>query len=415
MELKYKVDDKPAAGAMILYSLQWLMIAIPVVITSTFIAPEGETVFYTQKLFAAMGFLMLIQALWGHRLPLISGPAAVLLMGVISARAQGYGTDAIYSSMMAGGILLFLFSFSGLLEKIRKYFTPRIVVAILILIAFTTAKPIVSLVFSDTGHQGLAIIFSMTGIFIMAVANNILKGIWKSSVVIMAMILGSLIYYLFIGFPDTLMADTQPHRYLIHMEPDSGLSVAFFFCYVALLINELGSIQSLGEMVGAERMPRRNKVGTIFTSGMNILTGAAGILGPVDYSLSPGVVASSGCASRYTIIPAAAVMIVIAFCPDMTSLLLTIPQPVMGTMLFYLMATQISAGLNVMTGSKAVVSFKDGMVLGIPIMINILMTFAPQDAIDTLPSLLRPIVANGFVMGIIAVLLLEHIFLKKER
>ena len=103
MKLKYGLDSKPSAGAMLLYGLQWFMICIPVVLTSTFIAPEGETVFFTRKMFAVMGVTMIIQSLWGHRLPLIAGPAAALLMGVITASAQGHGSSTIYPAMMIGG------------------------------------------------------------------------------------------------------------------------------------------------------------------------------------------------------------------------------------------------------------------------------------------------------------------------
>jgi xanthine/uracil permease len=148
---------------------------------------------------------------------------------------------------------------------------------------------------------------------------------------------------------------------------------------------------------------------------MNIVSGALGVVGPVDYSLSPGVVASTSCASRYTVIPAAVAMIVLAFIPDAVSVLLTIPQPVMGVVLLYLMATQVAAGLHLMQSSSAVVSFKDGLVLGIPIMFTVILSFAPADALSTIPSLLRPIVGNGFVMGIIIILLLEHLFLKDKK
>jgi xanthine/uracil permease len=148
---------------------------------------------------------------------------------------------------------------------------------------------------------------------------------------------------------------------------------------------------------------------------MNVVAGAMGVVGPVDYSLSPGVVASTSCASRYTVIPAAVAMIVLAFIPDAVSVLLTIPQPVMGVVLLYLMATQVAAGLHLAEGSGAVKSFKDGLVLAIPIMFTVILSFAPQSALSTIPSLLRPIVGNGFVMGIIIILLLEHLFLKDKK
>lgn len=415
MDFKYKIDDRPALGAMSLYGLQWLMICIPVVLTSTFVAPEGQTLFFTQKLFALMGITMIVNALWGHRLPLVAGPAAVLLMGVLAAKGQGSGSEAIYPSMAIGGAIIALLAAFGLMRKVQRIFTPRIVVAIVVLISFTMAKPIVGMIFSDTEHQLLAMSFAVVTVVAMAVANNLLKGVWKSMVVIVAMIVGSIFYYCITGFPKSFVTDSvAPQLFVGGVELDAGVVIAFIFCYIALFINQVGSVQSLGEFTGADGMERRQSRGMVVQGVMNIVSGALGVVGPVDYSLSPGVVASTSCASRYTVIPAAVAMIVLAFIPDAVSVLLTIPQPVMGVVLLYLMATQVAAGLHLMQSSSAVVSFKDGLVLGIPIMFTVILSFAPADALSTIPSLLRPIVGNGFVMGIIIILLLEHLFLKER-
>ena len=416
MEFRYSLNDRPSFGAMFLYGLQWLMICIPVVLTSTFVAPEGQMLFFTQKLFAIMGVTMIVNALWGHRMPLIAGPAAVLLMGVLAAATQGAGVQSIYPSMAVGGMLIALLAAFGLMKRVQSLFTPRIVVAIVVLISFTMVKPIVGMVFAEQEHQMLAMIFALVLVVSMAVANNLLRGVWKSMVVIAAMILGSLFYYAVVGMPEQLVSDSAaPQLFVDGVEVDAGVIIAFIFCYVALFINQVGSVQSLGEFVGAGDMEQRQKRGMIVQGVMNVVSGAMGVLGPVDYSLSPGVVASTGCASRYTVLPAAAFMILLAFFPDVVALLLTIPQPVMGVVLLYLMATQVAAGLHLIEGTSAVRSFKDGLVLAIPIMFTLILSFAPQSALATIPSLLRPIVGNGFVMGIIIILLLEHIFLKDKK
>ena len=120
MQFRFGLDDKPSIGAMLLYGLQWLMICIPVVLTSTFVAPEGEMVFFTQKLFAVCGVAIIAQVLWGHRLPLVAGPAAVLLMGVIAAASQGHGATTIYPSMIIGGALVTLLAAIGALKYIQR-------------------------------------------------------------------------------------------------------------------------------------------------------------------------------------------------------------------------------------------------------------------------------------------------------
>jgi xanthine/uracil permease len=235
-------------------------------------------------------------------------------------------------------------------------------------------------------------------------------------VVIVAMILGSINYYCFVGFPTEFVADSAPRQLFVGgVEIDAGIVIAFVFCYIALFINQVGSVQSLGEMVGAENIPARQKRGMLVQGAMNVVSGVLGVVGPVDYSLSPGVVASTGCASRYTVLPAAVAMIALAFMPGAVSVLLTIPQPVMGVVLLFLMATQIAAGLHMIHTTSATASFKDGLVLAIPIMFTTILSFAPQSAMQTIPALLRPIVGNGFVMGIIIILLLEHLFLKDKK
>ena len=416
MDFRFKVDDKPGIGALLLYGLQWLMICLPVVLTSTFIAPAGEVVFFTQKLFVICGAAIIIQVLWGHRLPLVAGPAAVLLMGVIAAASQGHGASTIYPSMIIGGALVTLLAAIGAMKYIKHIFTPRIVAAIVILISFTMAKPIVGLIFADKAHAGLALASAIVGVAIMAWANSVFKGIWKSTVVILAMILGSIFYYAMTEFPNEFVSDTvAPQLVLTEYNFDAGVILSFLFCYIALFINQVGSVQSLGEMVEASDMSKRQTRGLLITGVMNMVSGASGVPGVVDYSLSPGVVASTSCASRYTMLPAAVAMIVLAFFPKAVAILLTIPQPIMGIVLLFLMATQVAAGFEVIHSSKAVLSFKDGLILGLPIMLTVILSFAPQEAMASVPSLLRPIVGNGFVMGIITIILLEHIVLKDRK
>lgn len=415
MDFRFKVDDKPSFGATLLYGLQWLMICIPVVLTSTFIAPEGEMVFFTRKLFVICGITIIIQVLCGHRLPLVAGPAAVLLMGVIAAKDQGFTDSTIYPSMIIGGALVTLLAAVGAMKYIQKIFTPRIVAAIVILISFTMAKPILGLIFSDMSHAGLALVSTIVGVAIMAWANNIFKGIWKSTVVILAMILGAIFYYAMTDFPTEFVCDNKaPQIILTEFSLDAGVIIAFMFCYIALLINQVGSVQSLGDFVGAANMGKRQNRGLLITGVMNMVSGAMGVPGPVDYSLSPGVVASTSCASRYTMLPAAVAMILLAIFPDAVAVLLTIPKPIMGIVLLYLMATQVAASLEIIHSSKAVLSFRDGLILGIPIMLTLILSFVPDGAMDSVPSLLRPIVGNGFVMGIIVVLILEHLVLRSK-
>ena len=412
MKLKYNIDDKLPIGQQMMYAAQWLILAIAVVSTSVFVAQgsAAEKLFYSQKLFAIMGATGLVQVLLGHRLPIVVGPAAVLLVGVISSLGAGAPTTAIYSSIAIGGLLVTLLTLGNVMRRIQRLFTPRIVIVILMLIALTLAPVIKGLIFAANPHEGehiFGLIFTVVGCIAMVILNRTLKGVAKSLVIPIALVVGSAIYYWLFPMPASSGTAASLDGVLIdNFTFDWSLVVAFVICYIALLINDIGSIEALGTMLGVEGMERRLRRGVRITGIMNILAGAAGVLGPVNYSMSPGVVASTGCASRWALVPATLFMIVVALFPDAIFLLTNIPNPVIGVILLFLMGTQLAAGLEMTHATGSVQSFADGLTVGLPLMMAMLFQLMPR---GILPSVIEPLVGNGFAMGVIMVIIMEHI------
>lgn len=62
-----------------------------------------------------------------------------------------------------------------------------------------------------------------------------------------------------------------------------------------------------------------------------------------------------------------------------------------------------------LTSEKGVSDFNSGMTVGLPLMVGLLISFAPQGAFASIPDMLLPIAGNGFVMGTLTVIFLEHI------
>ena len=310
--MKFNLNDRPGFFPMLMYGLQWWIVSIPcVVIIGIIVArlhytDQVEQIFYMQKLFGIMGLAMIVQMLWGHRLPLVIGPASVLLIGILST--VSIGVEGIYSSLMIGGGILTLLAFSGLLSRLQAVFTPRIIVVILCLIAFTLSPVILRLIFAGNSSVLFHLFFALLLALAMILANKLLKGIWKSIVVLGGILVGSMVYYSVMGFPETggIQAGHEGYFGLWPWKFDLGAVLSFLFCFIALIVNELGSIQAVGRMIGADHMERRTTRGVGITGLANVVSGALGIVGPVDYSMSPGIIAATGCASRFPLIPAGA-------------------------------------------------------------------------------------------------------------
>lgn len=423
MNLKYGIDSRPPVGQLLLYSMQWFVLAIAVVVTSLFIAvgTPAERVLYAQKVFALMGIATIVQALWGHRMPIVVGPASVLLVGIITtlaAQGDAVNTNKIYTAVLVGGVAVTLLSVGRVLEHMQRIFTPRIVVVILMLIAVTLGPTIKNLIFpaGEEARHTFGLWFAILGVPCMALAANRLQGVLKSVVVPIALLIGCIIYYaIYGGFGEVFSSYTESEGQLLlpRLEFDGSIIAAFLLCYVALLINDIGSTQSLGGMLGTADTDKRCRRGVGITGLFNILAGGVGIIGPVNYSMSPGVIASSSCASRYALLPAGAGLVVCAFVPQLIAIMSAIPNTVIGVILLYLMGTQLAAALHMVTSSEAVKSFDEGLIIGLPIMMALLFGVIPMQVI---PQILRPIIGNGFVMGVITVMLLEHvIFAQKQR
>ena len=422
MKLKYGIDDRPKTGDLILYSLQWFVLAIAVVITSIFIATgsPAERVLYSQKVFALMGAATIVQSLWGHRMPIVVGPAAVLLVGIITALAsQGeqINTNKIYTAVAIGGVVVTILSTGRWLERLQTIFTPRVVVVILMLIAFTLCPTIKNLIFpaAETERHLFGLLFTLLGIPTMALAAARLRGIVKSLVVPIALFVGYVIYYAIygdFGLAFDKFSHSEGDIFIPAIEFDGSMILAFLLCYVALLINDVGSIQGLGAMLQTTDTDKRCRRGVGFTGIFNIIAGSIGVIGPVNFSMSPGVIGSSSCASRYALIPAGVGLIICALSPSLIALFSAIPNTVIGVILLYLMGTQLAASFHIMTTDKSVATFDNGLIIGLPIMVAILFTAIP---IDVIPQIIRPIMGNGFVMGVLTVMILEHVIFRKPK
>lgn len=422
MELKYKLNDRPATGQLILYSLQWFVLAVAVVVTSLFISTgtPAEKILYAQKVFALMGITTIVQVLWGHRLPIVVGPAAVLLVGIIAAlSSQGAepNTNKIYTAVAIGGIAITILSAGRVIERMQKIFTPRIVVVILMLIAFTLAPTIKNLIFpaAEAGRHTFGLWFTILGVPAMAFAASKLKGVAKSLLVPISLIVGCIVYYaIYGGFTDIVSTSSHSEGtiFIPAIEFDASLILAFIFCYIALLINDIGSIQALGALLNTDNTQHRCRRGVGVTGIFNIIAGAIGVIGPVNYSMSPGVIASSSCASRYALIPAGAGLIICALVPQLIAILTAIPNTIIGVVLLYLMGTQLAAAFSMLSADKSADNFNNALIVGLPIMIALLFCMIPMDVI---PAIIKPLVGNGFVMGVISVIVLEHVILRVKR
>lgn len=86
----------------------------------------------------------------------------------------------------------------------------------------------------------------------------------------------------------------------------------------------------------------------------------------------------------------------------------------MGALLVYLMGAQLASGLVMLTQGRGVADFNGGLTVGLPLIFGLLISFSPESAFTAFPTLVRPLVGNGFIMGTLMAILLEHLILRPD-
>ena len=426
LRVAYGLDERPPLPELFLLGLQWMAIVIPFVIIIGRIVGEVQAddaaarILFMQKTAFLVAATIGIQVLLGHRLPLVAGPSTVLVVGVIAS--QGFPRESVYTSMMVGGLALAATAGTGVFAYVRRLFTPRVIALILLLIAFTLLPTVLRLI-GDPGFPApvlprAAFVLVMT--LLMFLAARHLRGVWNSTLILWSIVAGTCVCALL--FPGSLTSEISGpapifSSFFRHMtiapsfEP--GVLFSFLVCFLGLSMNDLGSIESVGELIKPANLDQRLNRGIVVSGLANILGGFLGVVGPVNYSLSPGVIAATGCASRFALLPMVLLMACLAFSSRAVALIGTVPSIVVASVFLYLSAYQIGAGLAVAVEESGRFQVEDGLVIGLPLLLGTITAFMPAEWVATFPPLLRPIAGNGFLVGVVTVLVMEHVVFRR--
>jgi xanthine/uracil permease len=422
LSLRYDLDEVPPLAEFLLSGLQWLAISIPgiiivgKVVCGLHFADLPARITYLQKLSFMVGIALFSQVLWGHRLPLILGPSTVLLIGMIAT--FGFDVAAVYTSIAVGGCLLFLAAVTGFFGRLQKFFTRRIVAVVLLLIAFTLMPTVLGL-FRPPGSVSpvLHLLFAFLLMLLMFAAEWALPPAWKSAIIFFAMIAGGLAWVALFPLSDREAVPRDLPAlacffggFTASLALAPGVLLSFLFCFLGLSINDLGSIESVSALLDPPDMERRVNRGIAFTGLANLASGLFGVIGPVDFSLSPGVILSTGCASRFTLVLTAVLLILLSFSPLVLGAVGSVPPVVVGSVLLYILVFQVGAGLALIGRAGKGVELESAVVIGLPVLMGTVISILPVRYLGGFPLFLRPLIGNGFVVGVLTALILEHGF-----
>ncbi len=427
-DLIYGLDQFPPWRRSLIYGAQWVAIFLPTLMILSAISSEylglqqADRLLFFQRILLTTGGIMILQTLWGHRYPLLDGPSSALLLNILIL-APG-GMPAIQGGMVAGGIFVLLLGGFRLMRYVEPLFTDNVISVTLILIAITLLPFLAPLIIGQNSSHpyGDSTIFgiSVFTMLFIALLSQWLTGFSRTVSLLLGVLAGTFLIGILGRFEAVAVLEGAWLRFPQPLFPDlpsfsPSAVIPFLVAYVAVVINGIGSMYSIGEIVGKEGMGGRVARGIGFTGLGGLLAGALGAIGTVSFGLSPGVVLVTRVGSRFPITLCGAFLCILAFLPKALNFLMSIPSSVVGAALITAMASQVGAGISVLTRSGRPLEGRDYMVIGLPILVGGIVSILPGAFFQAFPSIVQAFLKNGLVVGIVLVLLLEHLLPRRRR
>jgi xanthine/uracil permease len=326
--------------------------------------------------------------------------------------------------MLTGGLLLFLLGAAGMVERLTALFTGRVVGVVLILISLTFLPFLYPMVIGKGPGRpnGDPVTLAVACIVTLAIIliSNYGKGYFKNLSILLGIVLGYVLMAASARLDLTHVARvpflSAPWP-LFGPRPEFSFAgtVSFFMANVAVLINGLGSFTAVAQVVGDHDLESRVRKGVTITGASGMLAAFTGTLGTVSYSQSPGVIMVTRVGSRYPVLLCGILMCTLSFFTRFTSVLVSVPEGVVGAALLVTLASMVGLGISIIARERGEDSVRDHLVIGLPLLLGMSASLLPVAFLETLPAIVRGLVGNGLIVGITAVLVLEHLVLKESK
>lgn len=431
----YNLDESMPLGRMLAYSVQHLIYflagaAIMPVIVGVYLGLDQAAVAnMLQRTFFLCGFVSILQVTVGHRYPIIDGPGG-LWMGmliILSGSAVAFGKELsvlctdLELGMIVAGLIVVLIGISGLMSYLARVFNPVVNGCFLILMSLqlsaTVLKGATGISAGYTTFHGPSFFIFMLTTVVIVIINLFAKGFFQSIATLIGVTVGWLTAFV-IGVAPPI---TAPGSEILSLPKlfawgaptfDPSVVLTCILGAVILFSNLIASINGMAEVVGDTAPPQKLKHSTIVYGLSLALDGLVPTVGFIPFASSMGVIAMTRVASRMPFILGSALMIILGLIKPVGSFFASIPAPVGYSAMMIVFALIIRQGLSEFR--KVELGNREGMIIGLTLFIAMGVMFLPPEIFAELPQMLRYIVSNGLVVGILLGIMLEHVILNKR-
>lgn len=414
-----------------LSALQWALfilagsLIVPISVATSYGLDGAEAIAFVQRTLFVLGFAGLLQAIFGHKLPIQEGPAGLwwgifslyASLGVVLFGSSNETLKVLQYAFLLSGIICIILSVFGLIDKLVRYFTPTVIGTYLFLLVAQLSGSFLKGMFGLDGQHTEV----QTNVFILSLVVILLSFfIMKLPIIGQYSVLFSIVFgwILFACFglsnPVTPVTDIirLPSLFVFGMPRiEWNMAITVVFVTLLLLTNMLASIRVVQKVVSKyeeDAAPDRFKQAGIITGINQLLGGLFSAIGPVAISGSAGFIATTNIYKHLPFMLGSSFIILVSIFPKITSFFAAIPVAVGYAAIYPVFASMIGLAFR----EYDTVQNKERLfkVAGLSIFTGVGVMFIPAEAFSTLPPFLASFLSNGLVLGSVMAILLEILF-----
>lgn len=391
--LLYRLEDTPAIGKRLLYSLQFVVIfmgsvvLVPMLVAEPLGWSQEQVAFLLQCAIFTGGIATFVQAKGigpvGARLPILLGTTFVTITPLVAITTE-YGYDAFLGGVIAGGIVYVLVACFGA-RFLRRFFSSTVSGTLVVAIALTLAPSCADMAAGGSAPVGggystwqnwLLAILTMA---ICLIAHLFGKGFWRTIGLFMGLAAG---YVLALLLGDVAFGGVMEAAWFSVPRPFAyGVSFRLEPVLIMVVIYLVTAMEFVGDttataMVCADRLPTHRELrgGLLCDALSSVLSGVFNFAPNISYSDGVGIIGSTRVASRAVMVTSGLLIVAAGLVPKFAALLSTVPAPVLGGACLFLTGVMLMAGVEVILTQP--LTLRNSVIVGTSLAVGIGLGFS---------------------------------------
>lgn len=418
----------------LLAGLQWFffifanIVIIPITIGEAFELSQGEVVSLLQMSFIVTGLACMAQAFFGHGRPILEGQSGlwwgIYLTLVITSSAQGIPLATLGGSLVTGvviaGIVTILIGVFGIGPTFDKLFTPGVMGVFMFLLGLTLIqiflKGMLQIPFGNADQGTVMIDLPISALSIFIVLVVIIISIKspahiRSYALLIGIILGWILFVIL--FPNeggALQSNSDDVSKLFPLGApvwNTGIVITVVIASLLNASNTFGALKGTDGLLNKKTTKRDYKTSFSITG---IATVAAGIFGLVPYApyvSSIGFLKQTNIYDKIPFIIGSFLFFLMGVITPIGEFFSLLPLSVGSAVLFVAYLQLFNSSIDFF--KQITLNTLNVYRSALPLFVGVIIMTFPASYFESFPSVVRPFISNGLLVGIVLALILENI------